>query len=77
MNKDTAVKCFRDQVLPTIKNEEKEKNEGKPWYERREQYWKEFMNIALQRGWITREKYERWTIPPFCNTRYSTNNQKN
>lgn len=66
MNKDMAIKCFRDQVMPTIKDEEKEKSEGYPNYERRKQYWNEFMKIAHGRGWINSEKFHRWTTPPFC-----------
>ena len=77
MNKDNAIKCFRDQVMPTIKEEEKEHNNGNPNYQRREQFWLKFIEIAFNRGWINREKYERWTIPPFVNSRYDPQNTKN
>ena len=77
MNKDMAIKHFRNEVMPTIKQEEKENNGGKPNYERREQYWKKYLDIALDNGWINEEKYNRWTTPPFCNSQYDPQAMRN
>ena len=77
MNKDQCIKHFRNEVMPTIKEEENATNNGKPNYQRREQYWKKYLDIALSNGWIDEEKYNRWTVPPFLNSQYDTQALKN
>lgn len=77
MTKDQAIKHFRNEVMPTIKQEENEINDGKPNYERRERYWLEYLDVALKNGWINEEKWNRWTTPPFLNPQYDTQNAKN
>jgi hypothetical protein len=65
MNKKDAVKKFRAEVMPTVRQEEQEKNGGEPNYPRRAQYWRKFLEIMHERGEI-RDFQMNWKEPDFC-----------
>jgi len=70
MNKKEAIHKFRQEVMPTIKQEEQERRLSHPDYERREKYWNKFLEIMVDEGYLSQEKVDSWEIPPFCNSRY-------
>lgn len=70
MNKKAAEQKFRQEVMPTIKQEEQERGLQFPDRFRRKQYWDMFLEIMVKKGELEQEKADTWTTPMFCNPVY-------
>jgi len=76
MNKKEAEQKFRQEVMPTIKQEEQERELSHPDYERRERFWNKFLEIMMDGGQVSQEKANSWEAPPFCNSKYDPRKEK-
>ncbi len=65
MTKKEAESCFKQDVFPFIRK--KYEQDGKPDYVARSEEWGIFTDSLCKSRQITKQQYEYWSHPKFCN----------